>query len=771
MVLVQTALWLLVCLAIALAGRRLGARLFPAFPHRGAAFALPIGLVVIALPAYWVGQVSLLAGTIAGFLLLGLLALWVGPVEESETAHPDWTIPLLVFLAAFLLLLSVRAARPAIVAGGGEKFLDYSLVQAVLRAEALPPEDPWFAGKSVRYYYGGPFVVAILTEVATVPTRIAYNLALPTFYAAIATAAYGLTAAMAAARDRSVVAGGLLGAMLTAFAGPLSTPVRAALGLVPREVALEYGHAAVAGIRNEYPAAIDSVRFLATDPLRGFSVWDARYVIPDTPNVFPMWTYLNGDLRPHMLDVPFLLLVVALLSVVYGHSSRRRRRLIVFAVVPAVGGLIALMNTWSLPVVGGLVVVTLATAPSPPGDLLPARFRARLPADSRDSHDPHPVVAATTRLSGAVLSGAVVALLAAGLAAPSLLRSPVHEGIGFFPPRSPIGPFLLFHGVFVGLLALAFLPALSRTVGRRILGVAGAAGIVLAWALPVPNVEATLLAAGFVSGGYVLARWNRSVGFPAVLVLAGAGLLVVSELVYAQVYPFDPNAPRWNTVYKLYMHVWVLWAPAAGIAALEVLGRARAALDVDERGRIEGLRGGLTIGVVVVLLLSASTFGVLGTGASLAPLVETGGPVHLDGTRHVETYHPQEAPIIEWVNEREGTPTIVTEPGRDPYSWTSPLSSLTGVPTVVGWDHEIGYRGEAAYRTRARDVDVIYETDDPESRAALLRKYDVEYVYVGPSERETYDIQAAALLDRDAYSVAVRTDNATLIAVDRDELP
>jgi len=114
-----------------------------------------------------------------------------------------------------------------------------------------------------------------------------------------------------------------------------------------------------------------------------------------------------------------------------------------------------------------------------------------------------------------------------------------------------------------------------------------------------------------------------------------------------------------------------------------------------------------------------------------------------------------------------GTPTFVEKPGLS-RGWQNPVSTVTGLPAVAGWFHETGYRGDAPYEQRVDDVEVLYETPDDRSRAILIDKYDVEYVWVGPLERERYDVAdfAADPGITDVYE----NDAVTIYAVDRDEL-
>ncbi|PSQ60772.1 hypothetical protein BRD18_00190 [Halobacteriales archaeon SW_7_71_33] len=438
--------WLSVCLGLALAGRPIAARLFPDFPDRGAAFAFPVGLGVVTLVTLWVGRLDRRLGLVVGVVVLAVLAVRTAdttPGDPREWRRRDvlsgsrtWLVPVGVFLAAFALLLAVRASNPGIVPTGGEKFLDYSLVRAVLRAETLPPEDPWFAGRPVRYYYGGHLAVAVLTELSGVRPSVAYNLAVATAYAALATAAYGLAAAVADGTDRvsRPHLAGALGALFTAFGGPLATPARAVLGLVPRDLAVAFGGPLIAGVRARPRDALNQVRYLSDGTLSGFDPWLGRYVVPDVPSVFPMWTFVNGDLRAHMVGPMFLLFGVAATVAVHRSDDRRRRLAFAFGVVPPTAGLLAVVNTWSLPVVGGVLALALAAADVPPWDLLPARLGRRFAAlDGAVAELARPVVAVAL---------ALVALVLAGLwGAPFLSRpAPVNRGIALLPPRSPLLP-------------------------------------------------------------------------------------------------------------------------------------------------------------------------------------------------------------------------------------------------------------------------------------------------------------------------------------------
>src|SRR5262249_50394101 len=56
----------------------------------------------------------------------------------------------IAFAVGFLFFVGMRALNPEIY--WGEKPMDFSILNILVRTRALPPSDPWFAGAPLRYY-------------------------------------------------------------------------------------------------------------------------------------------------------------------------------------------------------------------------------------------------------------------------------------------------------------------------------------------------------------------------------------------------------------------------------------------------------------------------------------------------------------------------------------------------------------------------------------------------------------------------------------------
>lgn len=777
------ALWLAAFLAVGLLGTPLAARLFRGFPDRGLALSLPLSLAVVGVVAYWLGHLSLTAGLIVGLVVLAVLSVLSLRELDRGTFDPRAMVgPVLVFVLAFAFMLAVRALDPAVHPGGGEKFLDFGLLKSLLRTSQLPPEDVWFAGEPVKYYYGGHLLTALLAKLTVTEARYAYNLALAGFFGMLVTGAYGLAGAIADSRGHSARTAGVAAAFFVGFASNLEPAGRAVLWLLPDGLA-----------RTIADALGVTIEGLAASPAE-FSYWGASRVIPGTVNEFPLFAWLNGDLHAHMLSTPFLLLAVACWFAYYRTPAEElgRRRLLVFGTLPPIAGLLAVINTWSFPTAAGVGWLALTFADSDPATLVP-RFGDRL------SHGRSLLGRELRRTAGALAVAASVLVLGGLWSLPFWLGSASGRAVAFLPDRSALGPLVVVYGVFV-LVFVPYLVSRSRTLTtrtRRIALVATAGLVVLAWLVDAAAIAlfGPLLVVGWLvlaarrngagsarAGSGIVGRARPAesdggvdgrcglpdVGFETVLVVAGVGLVLLVEFVYIQE---DAGPGRFNTVFKTYAQVWVLFGTAAGAIAAWLVGAGRPTVGLSGSARTAGRV------LLALLVLSASIYGALALTdqvTSEASVATVDDPT-LDALEFVSATHPEEADAIAWLDSRAGQPHIVSAPGcycnenegLTSYNWVNAPSSLTGLPTVVGWDHEIGYRGEGPYLDRVADVETIYQ-GTPAARARLLDKYDVRYIYVGPNERDAYG--PTAFDDLQGVTVAKQWDEVTIYRVTQQRL-
>jgi YYY domain-containing protein len=732
------ALWLVLYLGLLLAGTTLTAAIFPRFADRGCGLAIPLAVALLWLVSYWVGRLSF---GIAPWLGLVVLLALVAVVLYRRGFDGDRRLVAEtagVFTLAFLVMIAIRAVDPAVHPGGGEKFLDFGLLRSLLRSSTLPPEDMWFAGETVQYYYGGHLAAAILARFTGTEAKFAYNLAHAGFYAMLVTAAYGLAGSIAASNGSSRRFAGVAGAVLVGFASNLETPGRLLLWLLPGGVAQ-----AVADVAQ---IEIDGV---ANGPA-SFGYWSASRVIEGTINEFPLFAWLNGDLHAHMTSTPFMLLLVGVLYSYYRtpEASVARRRALIFGLVPPIAAIITVVNTWSFPTTGGLTLLTLAFSPTRPATLLPQRVRGWSSGRARSW------TAEVGRFASAAVGAIAVLALGVCWTFPFWLGTASSRGIAFFPERSPVGALFVVHGVFLTIFALYLTGNARRVISNPGRGVVMLTLFVLLAALS--RVPIIALLGPFFVVAWVLLRspshrqsWRGSdtgdrvvtsdggqattetPGFETILFLGTVGLILLVEFAYVKE---NAGPERFNTVFKTYMQVWILLSVASGVALAHVRDWTRPSV-LDRNWRLP-IRVGLAL-----LVVSTSFYGVLALSSHFgndSQMKRVDDPT-LNAVAFLETHHPDERAAIQWLDEHvEGQPTMVSAPGTKIYRWVNGPSSLTGVPTIAGWVHETGYREPDQYWSRVEDVNTIY-TGNHQTQRRLLKKYDVTYIYVGPTERQRYE--------------------------------
>ena len=932
--------WLAVLAALAAAATPLAALLLDPLPDRGSGLGLPVAIATLGVASYWVGQVAFgWPGIIVALVVVlggSAFALSRGYEPERGPAVEAFV----VFVVGFLLVVAIRAADAAADPYAGEKMLDFGLLATLYRAPALPPEDMWFAGDRLQYYYGGHMIAAQLGRLTGTAPAYAYNLALAAYYGLTVAAAYGLGRSVALARGISPRRAGALAAVLVGVASNLSTPARGLILLVqhlqrpitfggPVDVLLAPFRALFLVVPN------DSVRVVTRDgggrfvevlgyqfsglavSADGFGYWAASRVIPGTINEFPLFAYLNGDLHAHMMSPP-LLLVAAAVAFAYWRApvdALWRRRAYLFAVAPAIGGLLAVVNTWSFPSVAGIVALTTAFAASHPATVLPGPVadRVRAIADVSRLHEE------ASRIVVAGVVAGVVGALSVAFALPFFSGATSGQYPALLPDRSSLVGLVLVHGAFllvtvayfldrsrvdrdaletglltavvaviaVAALAVGWLPESLFVAWLPVdLLVVAAAGVLAAVALSNPLRDRAFVAGGVLAlvafaayhgsrvslvaaggaalfaiaavafdeesperraavgvavavavlggvawvldatvlvavapvllAGMLLLRLRRDVGFEAVLVLGATGLVTLVEFVYVA----ERAGPgRFNTVFKLYYQVWVLWAVAGGVMLADVAslawprwlvrptlaraptasGRATSAdggTDAstdggrDDSGGVDWgrvLRVGSTVGAVV-LVLSLSLY----AGFALAGHFQANPSPHwvcgqsgedgagewtLDAKDWSEECYPDQAAAIDWLNDRDGRPVVVEAPttGKYLYGDNSPASGLvsgvsshTGLPTIAGWAHAANYHTQGEWDARLAHVETVYETGNASERAAVLREYDASYVYVGPNERSRYDV--ANLASDPGIERVQRWGDVVVYAVELDAL-
>lgn len=172
-------------------------------PDRGYPLARTAGLLLMSWLVWLAGSMRIpftrLTITLA-LLLMAIIGVILGYIQRKELAE-EWRTRKKYFLlievlalAFFLFDLFIRYGNPDLwhPYKGGEKPMDFSYFNAVLKSTAFPPYDPWFSGGYLNYYYYGFVLVGVLVKWLAIVPSFAYNLILPTLFSMTALGAFSV---------------------------------------------------------------------------------------------------------------------------------------------------------------------------------------------------------------------------------------------------------------------------------------------------------------------------------------------------------------------------------------------------------------------------------------------------------------------------------------------------------------------------------------------------------------------------------------------------
>ena len=749
-------------------------------PDGGWLASRTLGLLLTAWLAWMLASLRWVTFTRGGValslaLIVGLSAVvfWQRRGELLAFLRSRWRLLLVeevVFWGLFALMLIIRLSNPELwhPARGGEKPMDLAYLNAVVRSEYFPPYDPWFAGGYLNYYYFGFVLTGTLILLTGVVPTIAYNLAVPTFFALTGGLAFVAASALTTALRRGsperknplqplrpAVLSGVFAALFAVLLGNLS------------EIRLLFrGLVRLGGGTDETPlgqAAEASWKGLGA-LARGESIpfpndwwfWNASRAIPhpqtEPPPIteFPFFTHLFADLHAHLMAMPLALLalVVALhfacrsatlQSTPTGWRSKRFPRVVgpLLADLPALAilslavGALWPTNSWDFP-----TYLFLAGAGILIGEL------------RRGGSVKRAIVGATGRFALVTVAGRALFYPFLASFASAYTRPMLWKG-----SRTPFDAFLTVHGLFLALV-LAFLLGdqglrrkllqqmrvvrlrvrhrrrqarlgrlLRAAPGSRLstriqawcwLGLVALALVVAIVGLPVEALLLVLLALAAT----LLWSTERSSGalrFTCCMVLVALGLTGVVEFVVLQ-----GDIGRMNTVFKLYLQVWLLLSVVGGVSTSYLVERRPIAK--------------AWLAVTGVLLCVALLYPALAAPARIRDRYGADEGLGLDGQAFMKTAvrHEEGGQIelrwddeaIRWLRSSvEGSPVIL-EASVPPYRWGSRVSIYTGLPTVLGWDwHQRQQRAvlrndTVRRRPRRRRASVLFNRPREYGRAA-----------------------------------------------------
>ena len=600
----------------------------------------------------------------------------------------------LLFFGLFLLFTYIRGFKPE--AYGTEKFMDYGFMTSMMRSEYMPPQDFWFSGTDLNYYYVGQYLASFLTKLSGNKVTSGYNLMLMMVGTFTVVLTYSLVynIALRFMKEREKRGklipqiSGMIGGMAVCLAGNMHYPVFQWLEPSVRKF---FGMEAGTD-KYWFP---DATRYIGYHP----------ETTDKTIHEFPAYSFVLGDLHAHVVNIMFVLTVLGILFAWMSNRKAQQGMEIpiwkdilnpAFVGLAFFIGLFHTTNFWDFPiyfVVSGAVILFT--------NLVVYNFRVRK------------VVFITA------LQGIFIFLVSEIIALPFTLNfNQISTNICLTVARTPLNQLIILWGLPI-FIVIAFLCFMISDFNKTKKEVASDDQ------KQIPR------------SSHLFENISTSDLFIITIGLCAVGLILIPEIIYVEdIYSGDYK--RANTMFKLTYQAFIMFGISFGYIFLRLICFGK-----TMRQRMVGVIGILLFALSLCYIQNA-------VNAWYGNIFDPSGYKGLDATAFLEKTMPDDDLAINWLNDNvTGTPVVLEAPG-DSYTDYERVSVMTGFPTVLGWHtHEWLWKGDTTLLdARAADIERIYTSTDETEVRQLLEKYEVSYLYIGKLEQDKYTSLNHELLKR-----------------------
>ncbi len=656
-------------------------RLFSEWHDGGYLFSKAAGMATVTWLVYVLGTLRVLPFTVPT-IAIALGVVFVGGIllNRSHKIHKRYKTYVILLgeeLFFFLALLFWSWIKAHEPAIHDlEKFMDFGFTKSLLSSAYFPAPDMWYAGSPINYYHFGHLVMAVLTKLSGLDLAYTFNLMLASLFALTLTMSFSIGLEIGIIRE--------IGKRRKIFLGILAAFLVTMAGNLQTIYAFTNGYIG------------DNVKpfWEIGWSLRGFAnYWyaNATRFIPFTIHEFPSYSFVVSDVHGHVLSLPFVLLAIAMLIGLKGERWKIGGGLIFYGFLV---GVLLMTNALDGPIYLGLFAITLVI------------FNFQFSIFNRKK---------------IIIPLAMVVVIAGLTSLPFLLHfKSFVSGIGVncppaFLANTKIGPFL-FEGVEKcqksPLWMMAVLWGLFLYCGTWLIA-------------RIFNFQFSIF--NQTKKFSMATKITQIEKILLIFFIFSIGLLIFPEFFYFK--DIYPAHFRSNTMFKL------------GYQAFIMLSIVSAYTIVTIKKKIFFL-------FLIPLLFLVSIYPYFSVRSYFGELKTYKG---LYGLTWFANQYPDDYAAIQWLNKsripskrlgtgmNHGAPVIVEADG-DSYTDYARFSTLTGMPTVIGWAvHEWLWRGTYdVVSPRREDVRLIYESINENQTRQLLDRYGVQYVVIGTLERTKY---------------------------------
>lgn len=555
----------------------------------------------------------------------------------------------------------------------------------------------WFTPFSINYYYFGHLITALLTKLSGIPSWISYNLMIATLFAFTFTLSFsiGINLYRGLGKTKTRIFSGLLTAFLVACAGNF--------------------HTIYAFFKSYKDTPVPFFQLAFSPQTFPNSYWypNATRFIYNTIHEFPLYSFIVSDLHGHVLSIPIVLTIIALLLNLFFDVKLKTAALFLFSFLIAIA---YMTNAWDGIIYFMLIAITLLYF-----TLKQTSLEQKMKSEKVKSKNYRVKLDIfNTSYEFFVFDFLyLILILIVGFLLFSL-------------------PFSINFKPFVSGIGVLCMPEFLTRIGHigPLLFEAQHCQKSPLWQLLILHGFFSIWTLVFL---FKKKNWAKNDIFVVFLLLLSTFLIILPEFIYMKdIYPAHYRA---NTMFKLAYQAFIMLSLATGYIITKTITNFKlprlAAKQAISNLRLSHLIGALLVFIGSIGLFLVSIYPYFAIFSYYGDLKTYRG---LNGLNYLNALYSSDYQAIMWLNKHiQGQPVILEAQG-DSYTNYARISSNTGLPTVLGWTvHEWLWRGSYDIPApRITDVKTLYETESLTIAKKLISSYDISFIYIGDLERQKY---------------------------------
>ena len=684
--------WYLMLLLMTIAGLPASLYFFDIFYDKGYIFSKVIGIIFTGYIVWFLSSLQIIKFNLLNIyicticvIIVSYILLILKNLKNKKIFYkikPTLFVFLrieIVFFLLFLFICYIKGFNPN--ANSTEKFMDFGYMAIISKTDYMPPMDLWFSGKSINYYYFGQYISSFMSKLACVKINYGYNLMLITLFSLTFLESFSISYNLLFKSINKKVNkyllffGGLIAALSNTIAGNMHYVIyKIILPMFKGDTTYFFS---------------DSTRYIGYNP----------DTIDKTIHEFPSYSFILGDLHAHVINIIFVLLIIALL-LSYVVKIKKTKKIVcpITIFISILLGIFKMTNYWDFIIYIVVVVLIFLFF----NIVKYMKFRK--------------IFLIT------LVQIAIIIVFSTLVSIPFMINfNKMVMGVKFVPYRTPIYQLFVLWGLPVLLTMYYIIYCLKK--------------------IKISKKKNIL---------EYINKMEKMDLFMIILAFCAIGLILIPEVVY--VVDIYLGSVRANTMFKLTYQSYILFSIGFGYFIVKLLLSSKKCNRLVSCGFLFFFV--LTLGFSITA--SKSWFGDLSNTKNYKSLnamsflkddlVANSMPDYMNDSIDHSVNMSDDLAMINWINNNIDNDSIIIEATGESYSFYNRISTFTGLATPMGWQtHEWLWRIDdempdipREVQKRIKDVDTFYTTNNKKLLEKIILKYNLSYIIIGYNERIKY---------------------------------